>query len=145
MPEHSDRRILPFTSTQMFDLVADIERYPEFLPWCLNARINSKKKNIVSADLIIGYRGLREKFTSIVEMKKPELISVSYGGGALKRLKNEWRFTSTKTGGCEVEFYVDFALRSTLLGALMEVFFNKAFNKMVSAFEKRAEALYKKT
>jgi len=142
MPRHSEQRTLPFSPEQLFKLIADIERYPEFLPWCKGAYIRERKGNIITADLVVGYKGIREKFTSIVTLIPNKSISVSYGGGALKHLENEWGFKPARGGGCELSFYVDFSMRSALLGGLMSIFFDNAFQKMVSAFEKRAEETY---
>lgn len=142
MPRHFEQRFLPFTPAQLFALVADVERYPEFLPWCLGAKIRERQSdNAFTADLVIGYKALREKFTSVVTLDEPDMISVRYVAGPLKHLNNEWRFTEA-AGGCDIAFYVDFGFRSSLLGSMMDLFFDKAFRKMVVAFEGRAEELY---
>jgi len=139
MPQHFEQRYLPYSPEHLFALVADIESYPDFLPWCLGARIIKRDGNIVTADLIVGYKSFREQFRSIVTLKASELISVRYDGGALKHMKNEWCFMPGKTADeCNLTFYVDFSLRSSLLNGLMDMFFDKAFRKMVAAFEKRA-------
>lgn len=142
MPQHSEQKLMPFTPRQLFGLVADIERYPEFLPWCLGARILDRKGEIVTADLIIGYKAFREKFTSIVTFKEPERISVRYGGGPLSHLNNEWGFLPASGNSCNLSFHVDFNFRSSLLTSMMDMFFEQAFRKMVDAFEKRAHELY---
>lgn len=144
MPIHSEQRILPFTPEQLFKLVSDIESYPDFLPWCSGAYIRKREGNIIIADLVVGYKGMREKFTSIVTLDPNERISVEYGGGSLKCLKCEWGFKPAKGGTCELSFYVDFSMRSKILGGFMGVFFDKAFSKMVAAFEARADKMYKR-
>ncbi len=141
MPQHKEKRVLPYTPAQLFDLVAGIERYPEFLPWCKGARILERQGNIITADLIIGYKMFQEKFTSVVTLDPPQAISVSYKSGPLAHLTNEWGFKPAGKG-CELSFHVDFDFRSSLLRSAMEMFFDKALRKMVAAFEARAEELY---
>lgn len=141
MPEHYERRILPYTPEQMFDLVADIEKYPEFLPWCRSVRILNRKGNRVTASLEAGSKVLNDAFTSVVTFERPTKISVSYGGGSLKRLDNEWGFAAHKDG-CEVTFALAFAFRSALLGGMMSLAFDRAFRTMAAAFEERARAVY---
>ena len=126
----------------MFDLVADIERYPAFLPWCKDARILSRDQGVVLADLVIGYQFFHEKFTSEVTLDRPRAIGVHYRSGPLSHLSNAWEFAPKGRKGCEVSFHVDFDFHSPLLRAAMSVFFDKALSKMVSAFEARAKALY---
>ena len=143
MPRHSEQCFLPFTPAQLYALVADIERYPEFLPWCLGARIKERAGDTLTADLVIGYKAFRETFTSVVTLEEPRRISVAYAKGPLAHLSNKWEF-KPKGKGCDVDFFVDFGFRSFLLGAMMDVFFDKAFRKMVAAFEARAHELYDK-
>ncbi len=143
MPRHHETRILPYTHEQLFDLVASVDRYPEFLPWCRGARILERHEGEIKADLIIGYKMFQEKFTSVVTLDRPRAISVKYMSGPLSHLSNEWGFKPVK-GGCEISFKVDFDFRSPLLRAAMEMFFDKALSKMVTAFEARAQELYKK-
>jgi len=144
MPRHQEKRELPFRPEQLFDLVADIERYPEFIPWCKGARILARADNTVTADLIIGYKMFHEKFTSTVTLDRPEAISVKYMKGPLAHLTNEWRFEALDDDGCELSFEVDFDFRSPLLAGVMEMFFEKAISKMAAAFEHRAYAIYEK-
>ena len=143
MPKHKENRFLPYTPAQLFDLVADVDRYPEFLPWCKAARILERHDGMIKADLIIGYKMLQEKFTSLVALDRPEKISVEYLKGPLANLGNEWRFEPAP-GGCDLHFEVEFNFKSPLLGAMMEMFFEKALRKMVTAFEARAQELYGK-
>ena len=142
MPKHQETRVLPYSATQMFDLVADIEHYPAFLPWCKEARILSRDKTKVTADLVIGYKFFQEKFTSEVTMDRPRTITVHYRSGPLSHLSNAWEFKPKGRKGCEVSFHVDFDFHSPLLRAAMSVFFDKALSKMVAAFEERARELY---
>jgi coenzyme Q-binding protein COQ10 len=142
MPKHEETRLLPYRPEQLFDLVADIARYPEFLPWCKSARIVKRDGDLVTADLVIGYKMLRERFTSAVTLAPPQRISVAYLSGPLAHLRNEWQFRPAPKGGCALHFHVDFDFRSRLLGGMMELFFEKALSKMATAFEARAGELY---
>lgn len=126
----------------MFNLVADIGRYPDFLPWCRQATVTSKNGNVVTADLVVGTRLLCDRFSSRVTLREHDSISVAYLGGPLERLSNEWRFEPKGQYSCELSFYLDFAFRSPLLGSMMSVFFDKAFRTMAQAFEARAKELY---
>jgi coenzyme Q-binding protein COQ10 len=142
MPTHAEKRVLPYTPEQMYDLVADIEKYPEFLPWCLAARIRKREGNVVYADLIIGFKMIRERFTSRVELNPPDRINVAYSEGPFSYLNNHWIFSPTENGGCLIDFYVDFEFRSKMLQKIIGVLFNEAVRRMVAAFETRARQLY---
>lgn len=142
MPHHRETRDLPYTPAQLFDLVAGIEHYPEFLPWCKAARILDREANIVTADLIIGYKMFQEKFRSVVTLERPKGITVQYQSGPMSRLTNQWRFDDNGSGGCNLSFHVDFDFRSPLLRTVMEAFFDKAILRMVAAFEEQAKKLY---
>jgi coenzyme Q-binding protein COQ10 len=126
----------------MYDLVADVPRYGEFLPWVSAVRVRSNSDTEMLADLIVGFKGLRENFTSRVKKVRPTSISVDYIDGPLKFLHNQWEFRPTSTGGCTVEFMVDFAFKSRIFEALAGQVFERALNKMTDAFVARAEALY---
>jgi coenzyme Q-binding protein COQ10 len=143
MPTHAETRILPYTPEQLFALVADIERYPEFLPWCTGARVRERRPDLVVADLVIGFRMFRERFTSRVTLAPPRRIDVAYAEGPFRYLNNHWTFTAAP-GGCRVDFFVDFEFKSRVLQRVIEVLFSEAVRRMVAAFEKRAEALYGK-
>ncbi|HLJ65347.1 MAG TPA: type II toxin-antitoxin system RatA family toxin [Stellaceae bacterium] len=145
MPTHAERRVLPYSDTQLFDLVADIERYPEFLPWCLGARVREKSATLIVADLLIGFKMVRERFTSKVLLDRPRRIDVSYSDGPFRYLNNHWLFEPLPDGTCRIDFYVDFEFRSRLLQKIIEVLFNEAVKRMVGAFEARAQALYGKS
>jgi len=142
MPTHAEKRTLPYRPDQLFDLVAEIERYPEFLPWCRAARIRKREGDVIFADLVIGWKMIRESFTSRVTLQKPGRIDVSYHEGPFKYLNNHWTFEPLPGGGCRIDFYVDFEFRSRVLQKLIGVLFNEAVRRMVHAFEERARALY---
>ncbi|MCF8480860.1 MAG: type II toxin-antitoxin system RatA family toxin [Rhodospirillum sp.] len=142
MPTHAEKRALPYTPEQMYDLVADIESYPEFLPWCLAARNKKLEGNVVWSDLVIGFKMVRERFTSRVEFQPKERINVTYAEGPFKYLNNHWVFESDGKGGVIVDFYVDFEFKSIVLRKVMGALFGEAVRLMVSSFEKRAAQLY---
>jgi coenzyme Q-binding protein COQ10 len=141
MPTHAEQRILPYAAEQLFALVAEVERYPEFLPWCLGARIRERQPNLVVADLIIGFRMFRERFTSRVALDPPHKIDVVYAEGPFRYLNNHWTFTPV-AAGCRIDFFVDFEFKSRLMQRVIEVLFGEAVRRMVGAFEKRARDLY---
>ncbi len=142
MAKYAERRLLPYTPEQLFDLVADIERYPEFLPWCLGARINRRRGDEIWADLVIGFKVYRERFTSHVVLDRPGRIHVRYSDGPFRYLENAWRFDPGPDGGCVLDFYVDFEFSSRVLQKLIEALFSEAVRRMVAAFEARARRLY---
>jgi coenzyme Q-binding protein COQ10 len=141
MPTHAEKKILRYTPEQMFDLVADVRRYPEFLPWCVGARILSRDEQVLVADLTIGFKMFRETFRSRVGLDRPGHIHVTYETGPFRYLNNHWRFSAVPQG-CEVDFFVDFEFRSRILQMAIGVVFNEAVRLMVRAFERRAMALY---
>lgn len=146
MPTHAEQKTLPYTQRQMFDLVAGVEKYPEFLPWCLAARITRREGDgegeVFYADLVIGFKMVREKFTSKVTARAPDHIHVEYLKGPMKHLSNHWRFIEGPDGSCTIDFYLDFEFKNPVLQKLMGVFFGEAVRRMVGAFEARARALY---
>jgi coenzyme Q-binding protein COQ10 len=142
MPGIRETRRLPYSAEQMFDLVADVARYPEFLPWVVGTRIRSDSETEMVAEMLVGFKALREKFTSRVAKRRPSEIKVHYLDGPLRDLDNEWRFRPTDGGGCEIDFSVEFTFRNRLFEALAGQYFDRAFRKMVSAFEARAQELY---
>ena len=143
MPTHAEQRLLPYTPEQMYALVADIERYPEFLPWCVAARIRERRADFINADLVIGFRMIRERFTSHVKLDPPGRIDVTYAEGPFRHLDNHWLFERAP-GGCRVDFFVDFEFKSRLLQKVIVVLFGEAVKRMVAAFEGRAQQLYGK-
>jgi coenzyme Q-binding protein COQ10 len=141
MPRHHDSRTLPYSAEQMYNMVTDIEKYPEFLPWIIALRVKSDSEEDALADMIVGFKGLRETFSCRVLKTRPHLVKVSYIDGPMKHLDNEWRFEDVD-GGCRVDFMVDFAFKNKMFEMLAGQFFDKAFRKMTSAFETRAAELY---
>lgn len=142
MPGIHEVHALPYSAEQMFDLVADVARYPEFLPWVVATRIRSDSETEMVADMLVGFKSLREKFTSRVAKDRPREIKVHYVDGPLRDLDNSWTFRPLGGGGCEVEFCVDFTFRNAVFEALAGQYFDRAFRKMVGAFEARADELY---
>ncbi len=142
MPSHSERRDLPYTPEQMFALVADVAKYPEFLPWVVGARVKSDSETEMVADLLVGFRGLREQFTSRVLKKRPGHITIDYLDGPLKHLHNDWFFSPNDSGGGYVDFRVDFAFRNRMFERLAGQMFANALSKMTSAFVARADSIY---
>ena len=141
MPKHIETRHLPYSAEQMFDLVADVKRYTEFLPWVSAMRVRQDTPTETLADMIVGFKGLRETFTSRVRKARPDTITVDYLDGPLKFLRNEWRFRP-EPGGCAVEFTVDFAFKNRVFEMLAGQVFQAALRRMTGAFETRAAALY---
>ena len=142
MPRHSETRHLPYTPEQLFDMVADVARYDEFLPWVVAVRVRSSSETETVADLVVGFNAFKERFTSRVLKERPDRICVDYIEGPLKFLHNEWKFDRAADGGTEVCFSVDFAFKSRLFETLAGAMFDRALRRMTSAFEQRASALY---
>ncbi|MDB5416498.1 MAG: ubiquinone-binding protein [Rubritepida sp.] len=141
MPTHAEKKILRQTPEQIFQIVADVHRYPEFLPWCVGARVLTRDETKLTADLTIGFKMFRETFRSEVTLTRPGMVEVKYLNGPFRYLNNTWRLTAVP-GGTEVNFFVDFEFRSRLLQAVIGTVFNEAVRMMVRAFERRAMALY---
>lgn len=149
MPTHAEIRHLPHSAADMYALVADVSRYPEFLPWCAAARIRGFHPAedgahfVMDADLVISFKVFRERFRSEVTLRPEETrIDVRYLDGPFHYLDNHWKFIPTEDGGCDVDFFVDFQFRSKALQKLIGVVFNEAMLRIVRAFEDRAEELY---
>ncbi|TCU13116.1 type II toxin-antitoxin system RatA family toxin [Rhizobium sullae] len=147
MPQFETHHRVPHSAEQMFDLVADVERYPEFLPLCEALSIRSRKerdgKILLIADMTVGYKAIRETFTTQVLLNKAErFLDVKYIDGPFKYLDNRWRFEEAAEGGCTIHFFIDYEFKSRILGALMGSMFDRAFRMFSEAFEKRAEAIY---
>ena len=144
MTTHQEKRVIPHTPQNLYNLVQDVKSYPQFLPWCLAARIKSNNDDRMVADLIIGFRLYRERFTSYVNLKPDEMvILVEYAEGPFKYLKNSWVFRD-HPDGCEIDFYVDFEFNSQLFQSVVETLFSEAVKRMVRAFETRADTLYER-
>ncbi|MFL6829146.1 MAG: type II toxin-antitoxin system RatA family toxin [Sphingomicrobium sp.] len=142
MPRHSETRYLPYTPEQLFELVADVEHYDDFLPWVVAVRVRSSSERETIADLVVGFNAFKERFTSRVVKERPTRICVDYVEGPLKYLHNEWTFDRAPDGGSNVHFSVDFAFKSRLFESLAGAMFDRALRRMINAFEQRAAALY---
>lgn len=141
MPRHSEKRFLPYTPEQLFELVADVGHYQDFLPWVAATRIREDSETEMVADLIVGFKALKETFTSRVKKRRPAEIEIDYVEGPLKFLHNHWKFRAVP-GGTEVDFCVDFAFRNRIFEALAGQMFDRALRRMIGAFEERAAVLY---
>lgn len=151
MPRHAEKRNLPWSADEMYALVADVDRYPEFLPWCAASRIRSRaplpggapREEVLEADLVISFKVFRERFGSRVTLRPDmRVIETEYLDGPFRYLQNRWAFHPQDEGGCEVDFFVDFEFRNRVLQTVIGVVFTEAVHRMVRAFETRAEALY---
>jgi coenzyme Q-binding protein COQ10 len=141
MPTHAERKIVPYTPEQLFDLVADVDKYPRFLPWCVASRVRTRTDTQLVADLTIGFGPFRESFTSRVTLARPSRVTVKYENGPFRYLNNQWDF-APHGSGTQVAFFVDFEFRSRILQAAIGVVFNEAVRRMVNAFLKRARDVY---
>ncbi|KIN72323.1 type II toxin-antitoxin system RatA family toxin [Sulfitobacter guttiformis] len=146
MPTHAETRTMPYSAQQMYDLVADVASYPKFLPWTAAARIKSLDDkgdhSVMDADLVISFKVFRERFTSrVVLWPQTRKIDTEYLDGPFKYMKSNWAFRDVD-GGCEVDFFVDFEFRNRILQKIIGVVFNEAMQRVVKAFEKRANTLY---
>lgn len=148
MPTHSETRVLPYSAQQMFDLVADVEAYPKFLPWNSAARIRARSPvpeggELMEVDLVISFKVFRERFGSrVILWPEQKRIDTEYLDGPFRYLKSWWQFRDRPEGGVEVEFFVDFEFKNALLARIIGVVFNEAMNRIVRAFERRAAELY---
>ena len=146
MPRHSETKPLPYSAQQMYDLVADVGKYPEFLPWCAAARIRSREDRgdheVMEADLVISFKVFRERFGSRVTLWPQDMrIETEYLDGPFRYMKSDWSFKDTDTG-CDVSFFVDFEFKNAVLQGIIGVVFNEAMQRIVRAFESRAAQLY---
>jgi coenzyme Q-binding protein COQ10 len=146
MPTHSETRTLPYTARQMYDLVADVASYPEFLPWCAAARIRERTQiedhEVMDAELVISFKVFRERFGSRVTLWPERMrIDTAYIDGPFRHMESTWQFADVE-GGCEVRFDVDFEFRNRVLQGVIGVVFNDAMRRVVRAFERRAAELY---
>lgn len=147
MPRHAEKKHLPYTAARMFDLVADVARYPEFLPWTAAARIRSRRPieggEVMEADLVISFKVFRERFGSRVTLLPGQgRILTEYLDGPFRHLKSVWTFQDLPEGGCAVAFEVDFEFRNAILAGIIGIVFNEAMTRVVRAFEARAKQLY---
>jgi coenzyme Q-binding protein COQ10 len=148
MPQFSSKRRVRHDAAQMFDLVADVEKYPEFVPLCESLRVKSRTAKgegveVVVAAMTVAYKLVRETFTSRVTLDRPNVeILVEYLDGPFKRMENRWTFRPQGQGVCDVEFFIDYEFRSRILAMLMGAMFDAAFRRFAAAFEKRADEVY---
>ncbi len=148
MPNFTTKRRVRHSAADMFDLVADVERYPEFVPLCSGLKIRQREPKgegieVLVADMSVAYKLVRERFRSRVTLDRPNLqILVEYIEGPFSHLQNRWTFRPDPQGGCEVEFFIDYAFRSRTLGLLMGAMFDAAFRRFARAFEQRADIVY---
>jgi coenzyme Q-binding protein COQ10 len=150
MPQFSTKRRVRHAAAKMFDLVADVERYPEFVPLCRDLTVKSRTAKeqgveVVVADMTVAYKFVRETFTSRVTLDEPKLqILVEYLSGPFSHLQNRWTFHRVDDHACDVEFFIEYEFRSRVLAALMGAMFDAAFRRFAAAFEKRADEIYGK-
>ena len=149
MPSFATKRRVPYTPRQMFDLVADVERYPQFLPLCegltLRSREEKADRTILVASMVAGYKAIRETFTTRVTLVPADhKVLVEYLDGPFRRLENRWLFKPAPGDACEVDFFIDYELRSLMLGLVVGAVFDKAFRRFAEAFEDRAGQVYGK-
>ena len=150
MPKFNSRRLVKHSAAQMFDLVADVERYPEFVPLCQSLKIRERTPNedgteIIVADMTVSFKLVRESFTSRVTLDRPNLkIMVEYLRGPFSNLENRWTFEPKSETDCDVGFYLSYEFKSRMLAMLMGTMFDAAFARFASAFEKRADVVYGK-
>lgn len=143
MPVHSEKKILPYTRGQLFDLVADVQSYPQFLPWCISCQVTEQiDDQTFLADLTVGYKIFRETFTSRVHLTPKSAIHVEYINGPMRNLSNDWKFIDNGDGTTTVDFFLQFDFHNPVLRGLVGMFFHEAFRRMVAAFEDRARAVY---
>jgi coenzyme Q-binding protein COQ10 len=148
MPQFSTTRRVRHSASEMFDLVADVERYPEFVPLCRSLRVRKRTPGedgteVVVAGMTVAYKMMRETFTSRVTLDRPKLkIQVEYLDGPFSHLDNRWTFKPTSETNCEVEFFIAYEFKSRVLGLLMGAMFETAFRRFAEAFERRADAVY---
>ena len=142
MPTHAEKRILPYPPEKLYNLVSDVEKYPDFLPWCIALRVHRREVKTINADMIIGFKVFREKFSTRITLNPQSRIDVEYLDGPFKYLNNHWIFKPIENGACEIDFYVDFEFKSLILQKAIGAVFNEAVRKMINAFEARAHIIY---
>ena len=148
MPQFSTKRSVRHKASEMFDLVADVEKYPQFVPLCSALKVRSRTalgdgNTVMVADMTVAYKLIRQTFTSRVTLDRPNLkILVEYVDGPFRHMQNRWAFHPAGDRACDVEFYIDYEFRSRTLAMLMGAMFDTAFRKFAAAFEKRADAVY---
>ena len=142
MPTHRQTKIVGYSVDEIFDLVIDVQSYPDFLPWCISSSTTEMEGSSFHADLLIGFKVFRENFGSRVEFKRPHLIEVTPTYGPFEKMTNIWSFEGRGKDCCLIDFYVDFEFRSFFLNKVMGLFFYDAVKKMVDCFENQANQKY---
>ena len=148
MPQFTSKRTVRHAAAEMFDLVADVERYPAFVPLCLALKVRKRLPQpdgveVLVADMTVAYKLVRESFTSRVTLDRPRLqILVEYLEGPFSRMENRWTFSPTGEGACEVTFFISYEFKSSVLGLLLGSMFDLAFRRFAAAFERRADEVY---
>jgi len=148
MPQFSTTRRVRHSAADMFDLVADVEQYPQFVPLCQSLHVRKRfaegeGREVIVADMTVAYKLIRETFTSRVTLDRPKLeILVEYLEGPFRKMNNRWTFRPTGEGSCDVEFFIAYEFRSRMLGLLMGTMFEAAFRRFAVAFERRADEIY---
>lgn len=145
MPRYEEIKTLPYPAEFLYELVLDVEKYPDFLPWCVGARITERHDDHFIAQMMIGYKFYREQFLSRVEVHTDLEVHVEYVNGPFHYLQNHWKFIRIDEQNCEIDFYVDFEFKNKFLQSLISAFFTEAVHRMISSFEKRAKELYEQT
>lgn len=148
MPQFSTKRRVRHSAADMFDLVADVEHYPEFVPLCRSLQVRQRTadgegREVIVADMTVAYKLIHETFTSRVTLDRKKLeILVEYLEGPFRKMNNRWRFQPAEAAGCDVEFFIIYEFRSRTLGVLMGAMFETAFRRFSAAFERRADHVY---
>jgi coenzyme Q-binding protein COQ10 len=141
MPRHTERRTLPYPAETMYTIVADVKRYPEFLPWIVEADIIKQTEQGFLADLTVGYKLFQDTYRSEVILTPNERVEIRYVKGPFKHLHNHWIFTPASSNSVDIDFFIDFEFQSSFFQRMIQSVFTEAVKKMVAAFEDRAKAL----
>ncbi len=142
MPTHAEKRIIPYTAEQIFQLVADVEQYPDFLPWAISSKVLSRSEDRFIAEVTVGYKFIQDSYRSEVILSPYNRIDVNYIEGPFRYLNNHWAFEEISASSVAIDFYIDFEFRSSILQHVIQPIFSEAVKMMINAFEKRAQDLY---
>ncbi len=142
MATYNHKLRLRYTAAQLFDLVADVERYPEFMPWTIATHVHRRTNRVIWTDLTIGTGIIRKRFSTVATLDRPHKIAITSHDPLFRRFEQKWTFEDSTEGGTDVEYYTEFQLRSFLLQALMDLSFADRANAIVSAYTRRARLLY---
>lgn len=141
MPRHTEQRTLPYSPEMLYTIVADVKRYPEFLPWILEADIIQQTEQGFLADLTVGYKLFQDTYRSEVILTPHERVEIRYVKGPFKHLQNHWTFSPAPSGSVQIDFFIDFEFQSSFFQSMIQSFFTEAVKKMITAFEERARVL----